>query len=152
MIAQRLLCATGQKHQYEETQIIVSCAGESFSVKGKTITEKGWKAVEEQYRKFCAMKESTETEKALPEVAEGQSVPDAVVTKTEHDTTPPKPYSEDTLLSAMETAGNKEFEEGTEKKGLGTLQREPVSLKSWSLPSMQSEKESRFFQQRQGKN
>ena len=120
LIAQRLLCATGQKHQYEETQIIVSCAGESFSVKGKTITEKGWKAVEEQYRKFCAMKESTETEKALPEVAEGQSVPDAVVTKTEHDTTPPKPYSEDTLLSAMETAGNKEFEEGTEKKGLGT--------------------------------
>ena len=39
---------------------------------------------------------------------------------TEHFTTPPKQYTEDTLLSAMETAGNDQFDDDTEKKGLGT--------------------------------
>lgn len=51
-------------------------------------------------------------------------------------TSPPKVYTEDTLLSAMETAGNKEFDKDTEKKGLGTLQRAPQFWKSWYPPAM----------------
>ena len=53
------------------------------------------------------------------QVSEGQTF---IVTasKGEHFTSPPKPYTEDTLLSAMERAGNEDYDEDTEKKGLGT--------------------------------
>lgn len=53
-------------------------------------------------------------------IAEGAVIKHVSADMTEHFTSPPKPYSEDTLLSAMETAGNKEFDGDTEKKGLGT--------------------------------
>ena len=56
----------------------------------------------------------------MPKVTKGQTFYAVDAEKTEHFTSPPKPYSEDTLLAAMETAGNKEFDEDTEKKGLGT--------------------------------
>ena len=56
----------------------------------------------------------------MPKVTQGQTFYAVAAEKTEHFTSPPKPYSEDTLLAAMETAGNKEFDEDTEKKGLGT--------------------------------
>ncbi|MFR3947122.1 MAG: DNA topoisomerase [Ruminococcus sp.] len=54
------------------------------------------------------------------DVREGMELPAVAAKKTEHFTAPPKAYSEDTLLAAMETAGNKEFDKETEKKGLGT--------------------------------
>lgn len=59
-------------------------------------------------------------ERTIPAVTEGQTFHPVTASISEHYTTPPKPYSEDTLLSAMETAGNQEFDEETEKKGLGT--------------------------------
>ena len=40
--------------------------------------------------------------------------------KSEHFTSPPKQYTEDSLLSSMEAAGNEDFDEDTEKKGIGT--------------------------------
>ncbi|MFQ7527457.1 MAG: DNA topoisomerase [Mediterraneibacter gnavus] len=57
---------------------------------------------------------------SIPKVEVDHKFYNVSAAKTEHFTAPPKPYSEDTLLAAMETAGNKEFEEDTEKKGLGT--------------------------------
>ncbi len=58
--------------------------------------------------------------KSLPEVHEGDVLDGVSASVTEHFTTPPKQYTEDTLLSAMETAGNDQFDDDTEKKGLGT--------------------------------
>src|SRR5699024_11577524 len=56
----------------------------------------------------------------IPKVKKGKTFYHVEAKVTEHFTSPPKPYTEDTLLAAMETAGNKEFDADTEKKGLGT--------------------------------
>lgn len=121
LVAARLLCATAQKHTFTETEVTVSCGGEHFTAKGKVIRDNGWKAVETQFRQLQEMKNSGTGEGVtLPPVSEGVVIENVAAGITEHFTSPPKPYSEDTLLSAMETAGNKEFEEDTEKKGLGT--------------------------------
>ena len=121
LVSVRLLCATAEKHIYTETEVTVSCAGEQFTAKGKVVQEYGWKAVEAAFRQESGMKNSGTGENGmLPPVREGSMIEKVVAGVTEHFTSPPKPYSEDTLLSAMETAGNKEFGEDTEKKGLGT--------------------------------
>lgn len=90
--------------------------------KRKTIRKIGWKAVEAAFVQLQGGKNRKDAneEAAVPFVAEGTVIAHVTADITEHFTTPPKPFSEDTLLSAMETAGNKEFDEDTEKKGLGT--------------------------------
>lgn len=121
LIAQRLLCATGEKQKISETEIKVECAGVEFQAKGKMILDMGWKAYELEFRNRLKNKPKAEAkEVTLPLVEEGTVLHDMEVSVTEHFTSPPKAYTEDTILSAMETAGNEEFEEETEKKGLGT--------------------------------
>lgn len=123
LVSVRLLLATAQKHVFTETEITVSCAGESFMAKGKVVKENGWKDVEAAFRNSQEAgnrKNGDREGGVLPFVAEGKVIGNVAAGITEHFTSPPKPYSEDTLLSAMETAGNKEFDEDTEKKGLGT--------------------------------
>lgn len=119
LIAQQVLCATGQKHEYLETEIIVTCAGQEFKAKGKTVLEEGWKAIETAYKGSLKAKDKEKEERVLPPVKEG-SVFHPAASISEHFTSPPKAYSEDSLLSSMETAGNDSFDEDTEKKGLGT--------------------------------
>lgn len=121
-IAMRLVCATGGKHLYEETQITAICAGETFTAKGRTILDNGWKQVEQQFSRSCrSQKEKSEEDApALPYVTEGQFLSFVQANLTDHFTSPPKAYTEDTILSAMETAGNGSFDADTEKKGLGT--------------------------------
>ena len=122
LISQRLLAATAPRHIYQETRIAAVCAGEEFTAKGKAVTEIGWKSVEAAFRRTLKSKDAAEDNSAdeVPAVTEGQCFTDARVSMSNHFTTPPKLYTEDTLLSAMETAGNDQFEEDTEKKGLGT--------------------------------
>ena len=120
LIGMRLLCATGEKHTYAETQISLSCEGYEFKTKGKTVVQNGWKAIEELFKSSLKTKEKDEPIKSLPEVHEGDVLDGVSASVTEHFTTPPKQYTEDTLLSAMETAGNDQFDDDTEKKGLGT--------------------------------
>ena len=121
LISQRLLCATGEKQRISETEIKVECAGEEFQAKGKMVLEMGWKSYEMEFRNRLKNKSKTEEkDEILPLVTEGDVLHGVTVTKTEHFTSPPKQYTEDTLLSAMETAGNEDFDEDTEKKGLGT--------------------------------
>ena len=121
LISQRLLCATGEKQRLSETEIKVECAGEEFLAKGKMVLDMGWKAYEMEFRNRLKSKMKSDTkEEMIPLVAEGEILKGVEVSTTEHFTSPPKPYTEDTLLSAMETAGNEEFDENTEKKGLGT--------------------------------
>lgn len=128
LVALRLLCAVAEPHTYAETAVTVECAGAEFSAKGRTVKNHGWRALDAAYR--AGMKNAEpdkETEdKALPdggrlpELTEGQSLPVAGSAVKEGKTTPPKHYTEDTLLSAMETAGKDEMPEDAERKGLGT--------------------------------
>ena len=120
LVGMRLLAATGEKHIYDETLITLSCEGYEFKSKGKTVTQEGWKAVEQRFKASLKTKDKEDPEKVLPAVNENDILSPVSASVTEHYTTPPKPYTEDTLLSAMETAGNDEFDEETEKKGLGT--------------------------------
>ena len=120
LIGMRLLCATSEKHTYAETQISLSCEGYEFKTKGKTVVQNGWKVIEELFKSSLKTKEKDDPMKSLPEVHEGDMLDGVSASVTEHFTTPPKQYTEDTLLSAMETAGNDQFDDDTEKKGLGT--------------------------------
>ena len=80
----------------------------------------GWKEVERRFKGTLKSKEKEEPEHALPTLYKDDILTSVDVSVTEHYTSPPKPYTEDSLLSAMETAGNAEFDDDTEKKGLGT--------------------------------
>ena len=120
LVAMRLLCATGEKHIYDETSVTLTCEGYEFKAKGKTVVQDGWKAVERRIKETLKSKEKDEPERSLPSLSEKDILSCVDASVTEHYTSPPKPYTEDSLLSAMETAGNAEFDDDTEKKGLGT--------------------------------
>ena len=120
LIGMRLLCATGEKHTYAETQISLSCEGYEFKTKGKSVVQNGWKAIEELFKASLKTKEKDDPMKSLPEVHEGDMLECVSASVTEHFTTPPKQYTEDTLLSAMETAGKEDMPEAAERRGLGT--------------------------------
>ena len=120
LVAMRLLSSTGEKHIYDETSVTLSCEGYEFKTKGKTVMQEGWKAIEQRFKDALKSKDKEEPEKVLPVVNETDILSPVSTSVTEHYTTPPKQYTEDTLLSAMETAGNDAFDEDTEKKGLGT--------------------------------
>ena len=123
LIAKQLLCATDSAHIYMDTEVLVTCAGEEFKAKGKTVNENGWKSIERAYRSYIGNTDKSDDEKEpaeLPEVTNGQTLESVAMSKSEHFTSPPKPYTEDSLLSSMETAGNEDFDEDTEKKGIGT--------------------------------
>ena len=120
LVATRLICATGEKHIYDETTMTVTCEGSLFTAKGKTVVQDGWKGIEQRFKATLKSKEKEEPEAVLPEVTEGDILQNVVSSVSEHFTSPPKAFTEDTLLSAMETAGNEAFDDETEKKGLGT--------------------------------
>ena len=120
LVATRLICATGEKHIYDETTLTVSCEGSLFTAKGKTVVQDGWKGIEQRFKATLKNKEKEEPEAVLPEVTEGDILQNVVSSVSEHFTSPPKAFTEDTLLSAMESAGNEAFDDETEKKGLGT--------------------------------
>ena len=122
LVALRLLCAVAPPHTYAEMSIAVECAGAEFTAKGRTVKQSGWRSLDAAY---CASMKNVESDdnsedKALPELAEGQKLPVAGAAVKEGKTTPPKHFTEDTLLSAMETAGKEDMPEDAERKGLGT--------------------------------
>ena len=120
LVAMRLLSATGEKHIYDETSVTLTCEGYEIRAKGKTVVQDGWKAIERRFKESLKSKEKDEPERSLPSLNEKDILSSVDASVTEHYTSPPKPYTEDSLLSAMETAGNAEFDDDTEKKGLGT--------------------------------
>jgi len=123
LIANRLLCATGEKHSYETVKAEFSCNGHTFSVSGKAVTYNGWKVFEDVFKrsfKIAGNKEDENGEKKLPELSEGQTFEGVQTKISEHFTTPPKHFTEDLLLSAMERAGAEDMGDDVERKGLGT--------------------------------
>ena len=122
LVALRLLCAVAQPHAYAETAVTVACAGAEFTARGKTVKRPGWRALDAAYRAALknAEPDKEAEDKALPELVEGQTLPLSGAAVKEGKTTPPKHFTEDTLLSAMETAGKDDMPDDAERKGLGT--------------------------------
>ena len=117
MLAVRLICAVGTPCRYAETIVEAECAGQKFRTKGKTVTDMGW-------RRYAG-KSVEDAEKnaevgELPELSEGMTLELAGVDLKEGKTSPPKRFTEDLLLSAMESASSDEFPAGVERKGIGT--------------------------------
>ena len=122
LVALRLLCAVAEPHTYSETAVTVECAGAEFTTKGKTVERPGWRALDAAYRSALknAEPDKENEDKILPELSEGQTLPISNAAVKEGKTSPPKHFTEDTLLSAMETAGKEDMPEDAERKGLGT--------------------------------
>ena len=121
----RLIMATATPHTFEAVTAVFECAGQSFTARGKTILCEGWKEIDRRYRAALKNKPETDdadsdTEKTLPPFTEGQTFENPAAKVTEHDTTPPKPHNEASLLSAMERAGSEDTDPDAERKGLGT--------------------------------
>ena len=116
----RLLMASAASHIYETVTAVFNCEDHTFTAKGKTVLSSGWKEIEALFLMSLKEKPDKENEKELPAFCDGESFDSFPIKVTEHDTLPPKAYTESTLLSSMERAGNKETTEDAERKGLGT--------------------------------
>lgn len=115
LVAVRFMAAAGDPCRYEETAIKLSCAGETFTVKGKTILQSGWKEIVEHF--YPAKEKDAE---ALPRVQEGMVIPLVKAEVKDGKTKPPQHFTEGSLLHAMETAGAEDIPDDVERKGLGT--------------------------------
>ena len=118
LIAARLLCAVGEPHRYAETTLTTICAGEEFTVKGKVVLSEGWKAMDRKMLGELLGKQKEQA--ALPDVQEQSQCSIAGAELKEGQTSPPKHFTEDTLLHAMETASADSMPEGVERQGIGT--------------------------------
>ena len=121
LVCCKLLCAVANPHIYDVVTATFECGGYDFTVKGKRDFVEGWREIHRIFR--SSLKEKPEDEDAagdFPDFTEGQTFRDVSVTICERFTSPPKPYTEDTLLSAMENAGKEDMPDDAERKGLGT--------------------------------
>ena len=119
LVTARLLAAVGEPYRYAETTVQMECAGTVFTAKGKTVLAEGWKAVERAVLGDTAEKDKEKLE-ILPEVQGQETLPVLDAQLKEGKTSPPKHFTEDTLLSAMETAGKENMPEEAEHRGIGT--------------------------------
>ena len=117
MLAVRLICAVGTPCRYTETIVEAECAGQKFRTKGKTVTDMGWRRYAEKPAEDA---EKNAEAGDLPELSEGMTLELAGVDLKEGKTSSPKRFTEDLLLSAMESASSDEFPAGVERKGIGT--------------------------------
>lgn len=123
LIGQQVLQAVGEDYLYEQTDVTVNCQKNEFTARGKTAVQMGFKDVEKAFRSHCVKTEKEDSDRQLEipyGYQKGMQLFNVKAGTSIHYTSPPKSFNEDTLLAAMETAGNKEFDEKTEKKGLGT--------------------------------
>ena len=118
LIAARLLCAVGEPYRYAETVLTTICAGEEFSAKGKVVLDEGWKSIERKVLGDLLSKKKEPA--ALPDVQKQSRCSIAGAELKEGQTSPPKHFTEDTLLHAMETASADSMPEGVERQGIGT--------------------------------
>jgi len=129
LVAARLLCAVAPKHTFDTVTAELACGDTVFTARGKTIVQGGWKQLEADIKAHmkgivadASDEDEEEATKTLPPLEVGKTVKVKGAKLAEHKTTPPKRYTEDMLLSAMEHAGNDDYDENedVEKKGLGT--------------------------------
>ena len=120
LVGYKLLVAIAPKMKYETTKITLTCGGVEFTASGKYITDIGFGEVENKFKAAIKDKQEEKEEVVLPELKEGMIFEQVKSSMSEHTTTPPKPYTEDGLLLAMERAGSKDMSDEVERKGLGT--------------------------------
>ena len=121
LVCCKLLCAAAEHFVYEAVTATFDCGGHTFTAKGKQVLSQGWRAIQEVFRSSLKEKpEDEDSESVLPALTEGQVFEPVSASVTEHFTSPPKPYTEDTLLSVMENAGKEDMPDEAERKGLGT--------------------------------
>ena len=114
LVALRLVCAVGEPYRYLESVMELDCAGHTFKAKGKSVISPGWKA-------YAGKQDEKEEPAAeLPVLEERAELPLASVELKEGKTSPPKHFTEDLLLSAMEAAGAEEMPKEAERRGIGT--------------------------------
>ena len=124
LIIIRTLSAVAPKATFEVCDCIFICEDLQFKMQAKRVLEKGWLAYENNAG-------TEEDEEALGDTAnqdilftlnEGEKIANVKGDWSEHETSAKKRYTEQTLLSAMETAGKDDFKkiEGAERCGLGT--------------------------------
>ena len=155
LLAVRLLCATTQVHRFEAVTAILDCQGYTFTAKGKTILQSGWKEVERIHRMSIRQSETEHRENedaALPVLKEGQTFETVSASLREGKTSPPKHYTEDTLLSAMETAGAEDMPEDAERKGLGTPATRAATLEKLVSAGFVQRKKKQLIPTEKGKN
>lgn len=117
LIICRLISAAAEPYVYENTTAAFECGGYTFTAKEKRIVSYGFKSVE---KLLASSSENEEVGDPSVNFVEGQTFSSIKPELCEKYTAPPKPYTEDTLLSAMEVAGAKETTDDAERKGLGT--------------------------------
>ena len=121
LVCRELLCAAAEPYVYEAVTATFDCGGHTFIAKGRRVLSEGWREIDRIFRASLKEQPEDETEPiALPDFTEGQTFDRVDASVTEHFTAPPKAYTEDTLLAAMETAGKEDMPEDAERKGLGT--------------------------------
>jgi DNA topoisomerase-3 len=124
LVILRLISAVGKKHVYKETVITVECEETVFKAKGRVVLDAGFKEIEDKFKATLKSDKSPddqdESEKELPPIEKGMTFSPVSASVKEGFTTPPKRYTGDTLLSAMETAGAEDMPDDAERKGLGT--------------------------------
>ena len=118
LITVRLLCAVGEPHRYAETTLTTICAGKEFSAKGKVVLDEGWKGIERKMLDDLLDKKKEPA--ALPDVQEQSECGISGAELKEGQTSPPKHFTEDTLLHSMETASADSMPEDAERQGIGT--------------------------------
>ena len=117
LIARQLLCAVSLPYRYTETLVEGKCADVGFKTKGRTVLDMGWRVYA---GRSSDTKQDEEKEAQLPALTEGTEFPIASISIKEGKTSPPKRFTEDLLLKAMETASIEEFPDEAERKGIGT--------------------------------
>ena len=122
-----MLFAAAEPHVFDTVTAVFSCADTEFTAKGKTVLCDGWKELERRYRATLKGKPNAEGDEENelildePTFAEGQSFDSPAARVTAHDTQPPKPHTEASLLSAMERAGSADTDPDAERRGLALL-------------------------------
>ena len=155
LLAVRLLCATTQAHRFETVTAMLDCQGHTFTAKGKTILQSGWKEVERIHRMSIRQSETEHRENedaALPVLKEGQTFETVSASLREGKTSPPKHYTEDTLLSAMENAGAEDMPDDAERKGLGTPATRAATLEKLVSAGFVQRKKKQLIPTEKGKN
>ena len=155
LLAVRLLCATTQAHRFETVTAMLDCQGHTFTAKGKTILQSGWKEVERIHRMSIRQSETEHRENedaALPVLKEGQTFETVSASLREGKTSPPKHYTEDTLLSAMENAGAEDMPDDAERKGLGTPATRAATLEKLVSAGFVERKKKQLIPTEKGRN
>ena len=120
LVCCKLLCAAAEPYMYKAVTTTFDCGRQSFTAKGKQILSYGWQEIDRVFRASLKETPMDKDSSTFPDFTEGQILDNAEVSVAERFTQPPKPHTEDTLLSAMENAGKEDIPEDAERKGLGT--------------------------------